>query len=313
MLYGKVLITGGSGYLGRAIMKRAQRESWPCQFTVFSRDEYKQAKCRRQYKDARYILGDVRYREQLTLAMVGHDLTIHTAALKYVPEGEHNVTECISVNVGGTQSVFAAAREADMARVVVISTDKAVAPSNVYGMTKALCERLVGETAMDLYGPEISAVRYGNVIGSTGSVIPEFERQYKETKHVSVTDPDMTRFWMPVDDAIDLIVTASKSESGSILVPQPRAMLLADLVAAVVPNATMDVTGLRPGEKMHETLLTQSESVFATTFDNEAIYRIPAISRRSAAHRRWFEITSDNVDCISADEFRAEVEYSHSV
>ncbi len=311
MLHGRVLITGGSGYLGRAILRRAMREDWPCRFAVYSRDEYKQAQCRRKYKDVRYILGDVRDTERLALVADNFDFVIHTAALKYVPEGESNVSECISVNVGGTQSVIAAARAAEVERVVVISTDKAVAPSNVYGMTKALCERLVGETADSYYGPIVTAVRYGNVIGSTGSVVPEFERQARESGCVTVTNPYMTRFWMPVDDAIDLIVLASNADKGSLLIPQPRAMELGHLVSAIVPDVKWKATGLRPGEKMHEMLLTQAESAFV--LEHHDTYTLSALSCREPQLREPFEITSDAVPHISAEEFRDAVEDSHSV
>lgn len=314
MLYGKVFLTGGSGYLGRAIMRRAMREDWPCSFTVYSRDELKQAQCRRKYPAARYLLGDVRDTERLALAMTGHDLVVHTAALKYVPEGEYNVSECLSVNVGGTQSVISAARLADVNRLVVISTDKAVAPNNVYGMTKALCERLVGETASYEGGAIVTAVRYGNVIGSTGSVVPEFERQYVETGSVRVTDPDMTRFWMKADDAIDLIVSATSAKKGEILVGVPMAMELGVLVNTIVPRARWEITGLRPGEKMHETLLTEDESLFSVFDDNVIFYTLPPISKRecrSSAYAHY--VMSNGVPKISSDDFLNAVVDSHTV
>lgn len=314
MFYGKVLITGGSGFLGRAILRRAKRDDWPCQFTVYSRDELKQAQCRRKYKDVRYVLGDVRDTERLALVAAGHDLVVHTAALKYVPEGEHNVSECISVNVGGTQSVITSSRVAEVPRVVVISTDKAVAPSNVYGMTKALCERIVGETVDYESETMVTAVRYGNVIGSTGSVVPEFERQARECGVVNVTNPEMTRFWMTADEAIDLIVLASQEQRGVIAIGKPMSMELGDLVAAVAPKARTNVVGLRPGEKLHEVLLTQAEMLFVQYFIRERAYRLPAISKRIIRNELpTYDYTSYLANRMDADEFLAAVEDSHSI
>lgn len=318
-LHGRVLLTGGAGYLGRAIMRQARINGWPCQFTVYSRDELKQAQCKRKYKDAKYVMGDVRETERLALVMVGHDTVIHTAALKYVPEGEHNVSECISVNVNGTQSVLTAARLAGVKRVVVISTDKAVAPTNVYGMTKALCERLVGETVDYESGTIVTAVRYGNVIGSTGSVVPEFERQARECGVVNVTDPEMTRFWMTADDAIELILTALQREPGEIVIGNPMSMALGDLVSAVVPRAKVNIVGLRPGEKMHETLLTEAESMFAGVGvgigAGNKMYVLPAVSKREAPNPAHypFEVTSELAEQMNGSEFMIYVEDSHDI
>jgi UDP-N-acetylglucosamine 4,6-dehydratase len=315
MLSGNVLLTGGSGYIGRAIMRRATRENWPCSFTVYSRDELKQAQCKRKYKDARYLLGDVRDTERLSLAMGRHDTVIHTAALKYVPEGEHNVSECISVNVGGTQSVLSAARAAQVGRVVVISTDKAVAPTNVYGMSKALCERLVGETGTYEYaeGPTITAVRYGNVIGSTGSVVPEFKHQYEKTGVVTVTNPDMTRFWMTADDAIDLILLAARSEAGDVVIGHPPSMELGDLVQVIVPGTRYNIIGLRPGEKMHETIMTSSECLFSSYYVREGAYCLPPISRRHQRNDHGYDMTSEMAERMTPEEFAAAVEDSQTI
>jgi UDP-N-acetylglucosamine 4,6-dehydratase len=304
MLTGKVLITGGSGFLGRAIMRRAQDDSWPCEIIVYSRDELKQSIARRKY-NARYVLGDIRDDERMYLAMLGVDIVIHTAALKYVPEAEHNAQECISVNISGTQAVLAAARRAGVRRVVFVSTDKAVSPMNVYGMTKALGERIVGELGC-VGDTTVTAVRYGNVVGSTGSVIPEFIRQAAETGQIRVTHPGMTRFWLSADEAIDLIICAVSAEPGTVTIPNARALSLSDLIAYIAPKAGVICTGLRDGEKMHETLLTRDESRWVQVDTGEGygrIFVLPPLCERRRPELHTFDITSDAADGIPRDVF----------
>ena len=257
----KVLITGGSGFLGRGILRRVMRDlDW--EITVYSRDETKQDLVRRIWPEARYILGDVRDYDLLTAAAIGHDAIIHAAAMKYIPEAELNATECVNVNIGGAQAVVRAARTAGISKVVGISTDKAVQPVNVYGCSKMAMERIYSESS----GPHTSfyCVRYGNVIGSTGSVIPFFQRQAKELGHITLTDPNMTRFWMGVDEAIDLVRIPLESgtiSAGSIAIPEVTAMNMADVAAAAAPDIEQQIIGFRPGEKMHERLLHHEESV----------------------------------------------------
>jgi UDP-N-acetylglucosamine 4,6-dehydratase len=258
----KVLITGGAGFLGRGILRRVQRGNLDWEITCYSRDETKQDEARQQWPQARFILGDVRDTELLTAAAMGHDAVIHAAALKYIDKAELNAAECLSVNVGGAQAVVRAARAAGVAKVVGISTDKAVQPVNVYGCSKMAMERLFAESS----GATSSffCVRYGNVIGSTGSVIPFFQQQAEKLGKVTLTDPNMTRFWMGVDEAIDLIalVLAGKLQPGSIAIPEVQAMKMDDVVkAAVGENAPVEIIGTRPGEKMHERLLHFEESV----------------------------------------------------
>lgn len=274
MLSGKILITGGSGFLGRGILRKAKHENWPAQFTVYSRDELKQDQCKRKFPDVQYVLGSITDAERLTVAMMGHDYVIHAAALKYIPEGEFNANECVSVNVDGARTIIRAARAANIKKVVGISTDKAVNPINVYGMTKALMERLFAEAA-DKGGTVFTTCRYGNVVGSTGSVIPVFRRQIEENGQVTITNGAMTRFWISVDEAVELIVEAfsDKLIPGTTLIPEPRSMKLEDLAWTLIdPNHRFDlreisvknhirVIGLRPGEKMHEELLHPQEAL----------------------------------------------------
>ena len=262
----RVLITGGAGFLGRGILRRIQetgvnRLDWEA--TIYSRDESKQEECARRYPSARYIIGDVKDVDRLTVAMMGHDAVIHAAAMKYIPEAELNATECINVNVFGAYNVVKAARAAAIDHVVGISTDKAVQPVNIYGCTKMTMERLFADTSYFEDPTSFCCVRYGNVIGSTGSVIPLFQRQYAETGKVKITNPEMTRFWMSIDEAIDLIQLAlEKAAPGSVVIPTVQAMTILDVAkAATKDDVEVEIIGERPGEKLHEMLMHYEESV----------------------------------------------------
>lgn len=260
-LGGNVLITGGAGFLGRGIMHRARREDWDCQFTIYSRDEEKQHAAAQRYP-GRYVLGDITDYSRLRLAMVGHDTVIHAAALKYIPECEANPGECIRINVDGTRAVLEAARDARVKRVVCISTDKAPQPVNTYGMTKALVERLVHET-FGQDGPVVTATRYGNVVGSTGSVWPVWKRQAQSDGVLSVTDPNMTRYFMSIDQAVDAVVFACDEGmvGGVVVIPFPGAIKLRNLVPHVASHLSVEyrTVGRRPGEKTHEQMVSANE------------------------------------------------------
>lgn len=261
-LTGRVLVTGGTGFLGRGIMRKAKREGWNCEFTVLSRDEYKQDTCRRKYKDARYVLGNVQDIERLTLTMLGHDIVIHAAALKYIPEAELNVDECIGINVYGSMNVIQAARAAEVPTVVGISTDKACMPVNVYGTTKFLMERLFAEAAQHDTGNKFMCCRYGNVVGSTGSVIPLFERQLADQGYINVTDTTMTRYFISVDEAVQLIEHAvDEPLNGAVIIPEPKAMAIGDLAHVMANGLPISIIGRRYGEKKHEDMLSVAESL----------------------------------------------------
>lgn len=304
MLQGNVFITG-SGFLARGIMQRAECESWPCRFTVYSRNEHAQDACRHKYPRATYVLGDVRDTLRLGLAVAGHDVLIATAALKYVDIAENNISECIAINIGGIQSVIEAAwRNQSVHTVVGISTDKAVEPINTYGLSKAVGEKLFWEASRQIGDTKFVQTRYGNVVGSTGSVVPLFKRMEADYGEIRLTDPTMTRFWISIDHAIDMILAAVGSESGSIVIPSPKAMTLRDLAEAVCPGVKQHVVGLRPGEKIHEKLLTVAESIRVRriNFGKNTLYDYhPA---RTNTNLEAFELTSDSADKISVDEFR---------
>lgn len=275
-LQGNVLITGGAGYLGRAIIRRAERDAWDCRFTVYSRDETKQWELHHRYPGVRVVLGDVESFETLASLMVGHDTVIHAAALKYIPEAEFNVLEAIRVNVIGSQTVALAAAAAGVRRVCGISTDKACAPANVYGRTKALMENIFSECAARRPSIRYATVRYGNVVGSTGSVVPTFRRQLAEDGVIKLTSDLMTRFWLSADDAIDLITWALEDAgpNGATFIPACPAMSLLDLAEAVwlesggAGPAPIAFMGERPGEKLTEALYSEQEYPRIETVDN---------------------------------------------
>lgn len=251
----RCLITGGSGFLGRGIQKY-----WPNNdYVVLSRDETKQDVAKRQFPKTEWVLGDVRDLDRLTYCMRNVDLVIHAAAIKYIPEAEFNVDECVKVNVDGSRNVITAAIRSNVKRVVGISTDKAVQPVNTYGMTKALMERLFQE-ANDYSSTVFTLTRYGNVVGSTGSVITVFARQLESTGELTLTDPDMTRYWQSLQQSVDLIRYAATSLRGSIIIPKGSSMSMGKLANYLItsrglnPDDRIKVVGVRPGEKMHESL-----------------------------------------------------------
>lgn len=310
----KVLITGGTGFLGRGILRRRAKDNLSWDITVYSRDEYKQDLCKRKYPDVKYVLGDIRDREHLELAMQNHDIVIHTAAIKYIPEAETNVAECVDINVEGSRNVFAAARRANVTSVIAISTDKVSQPVNVYGATKMVMERLLGEQS-HYDGPFYAAVRYGNVVGSTGSVIPMFQHQMKTQGFITVTDPTMTRYFITVDDAIDLILSCFTMASGSVRIPAPAAMKLQDLALSIAGSEdNIKYIGKRPGERQHEMMLSRDESTRLMYVDGT--YKPPFELCRigTSPMGQPFQMTSDMpARWLTAEEMQEAVEDAANV
>lgn len=276
-----VLITGGTGFLGRALVKELLQRGTE-RICIFSRDEAKQAAMRAQIQDPdarlHFFIGDVRDRQRLTRAMHGVQTVIHAAALKRVEVGEYNPGEMVKTNVLGTMNVIEAAFDVmgihTAPRVVYISSDKACQPLNAYGASKLMGEKLVlgAHNTRGRYGPILSAVRYGNVAGSTGSVIPTWRAAIREGKGgYWITEPDATRFWMTVEQAVNLVLdVAENSEGGKLHVPDLPAYRLGDLAIAMDLPRPVRVTGLEPGEKAHERMLEygpDSEHVRRMTID----------------------------------------------
>lgn len=294
----RVFLTGGAGFLGRAVMRRPTLFSPdPVLFTVYSRDADKHIRCHVEFPDATYILGDVRDQDRLDISMAGHDLVIHMAAMKHVPEGERNVWEAMAVNVDGSRNVAQAAVRTGVEQVIGISTDKACRPVNVYGMTKLVVERLYQEA--DRWSEtKFNLVRYGNVIGSTGSVIPFFRQQATEGK-ITLTNPGMTRFWLTVGQAVHTIHQAMQAPSGTILIPRlPAATMQTVAVAcAMVEEATPLYTEIGPrfGEKVHEDLISPEEVIYAERAPNLLMLLYPNVQGVRENHIAHF-YTSNTPD-----------------
>jgi UDP-N-acetylglucosamine 4,6-dehydratase/5-epimerase len=272
-----VLVTGGTGSFGNRFVDVMLRRYHPRRLVVFSRDELKQSEMMARFKhpSLRFFVGDVRDRDRLQRAMHGIDVVVHAAALKQIPSCEYNPFEAIQTNVIGAQNVIDAAIDQGVARVMAISTDKAVNPINLYGATKLCAEKLFVQGNAYGYGRGtiFSVVRYGNVIGSRGSVIPLFAAQ-RTTGTVTVTDPGMTRFWLRLEEGVGFAIRCAElMRGGEIFVPKIPSMRILDLVESVAPGCRVEVIGIRPGEKLHEVLMTSEESRHATAFEDRfAIY-----------------------------------------
>ncbi len=257
MLQGNVLLTGGSGTLGRAMLLVAQRENWPAQFTVFARSEGRLARLRRAFPSVRTIVGDVRDSVSVSGAVAGHDIVVHMAAMKRIPECEEYPHECIATNVQGTENVLRACTVSGVYDVVVISTDKACQAATVYGASKLLLEGLMAAYARDYRrtGVCFHGVRYGNVIASNGSVVQLWMEQHEARTALTVTDIDMTRFWMSPFDAVHLIVQARGQPSGVLVVPKMKSLKIVDMAHMLYPDDYINVIGLRSNEKVYEDLV----------------------------------------------------------
>lgn len=274
MLFGSVFVTGGAGFLARGLYARARREAWPCRFTAFSRDDHKHAALLRDFPEVRAVRGDVAGDgDLLAAAMAGHSTVIHAAAAKHVDLSEFNVWDTKLTNVDGSQTVAWAAIRARVARVIGISTDKVCHPVNTYGLTKALMERMFVEANRLSEDTTFVLTRYGNVLGSTGSVVTVWKAMLAKDGFVSATDPDMTRFWLTVEQAVNLILIAADAPAGTVTIPRAPALAMSDLRDWFLPGAQFRYGGLRPGEKRYEELLTVEEAPFATAPTNNPYER----------------------------------------
>jgi UDP-N-acetylglucosamine 4,6-dehydratase len=267
-----VLLTGGTGSFGKKFTELMMKEYRPKKLIIFSRDELKQHEMRAAGFDGpmlRYFIGDVRDVDRMRRAMNGVDVVVHAAALKQVPACEYNPIEAVRTNVDGARNVIDAALDAKVKRVLALSTDKAVNPANLYGATKLVAEKLFVQANAYAGAGEtrFSCVRYGNVVGSRGSVIPLFLQQRK-TGTVTVTDPRMTRFWLTLEQGVKFVVRAiQEMHGGEVFVPKIRSMNIMDLIKVIAPDCKVETVGIRPGEKLHEALLGEDESARAIELD----------------------------------------------
>lgn len=260
-----VLITGGTGSFGKKFIDIMLRDVKPAKLIVFSRDELKQHEMRADgfdHPSLRYFIGDVRDRLRLRRAMHGVDVVVHAAALKQVPACEYNPMEAINTNIIGGQNVIEAALDEHVDRVMALSTDKAVNPVNLYGATKLAAEKLFVQS--NAYaggmGTRFSCVRYGNVVGSRGSVVPVFIKQ-RESGRITITDERMTRFWLSLEQGVRFTIRCiEQMQGGEVFVPKIPSMKLVDLATAIAPDCQIEHIGIRPGEKLHEVLISEDEA-----------------------------------------------------
>jgi UDP-N-acetylglucosamine 4,6-dehydratase/5-epimerase len=263
-----VLVTGGTGSFGQAFIRKLLVDHNPRRIVIFSRDESKQADMEQElpastYPALRYFIGDVRDVDRLEMAMHGIDTVVHAAALKHVPAAEYNPFECIRTNVHGAENVARAAMRAGVKKVIALSTDKAANPVNLYGASKLASDKIF-VAANNLAGgnTQFAIVRYGNVVGSRGSVVPFFRKLIANgTDHLPITDPRMTRFWITLDQGVEFVLSClPMMQGGEIFVPRIPSMKMVDLARAMAPNLPHRVVGTRPGEKIHEVLITEDDS-----------------------------------------------------
>lgn len=319
-----ILVTGGTGSFGNKFTEKILTEYKPRKVIIYSRDEYKhymmQKRLAKHDGRLRFFLGDVRDKARLYRAFEGVDYVVHAAALKQVPALEYNPTEAVDTNIIGTNNIVEAAIEKQVGKVVALSTDKAVNPINLYGATKLAAEKIF--IAANAYGGgrvRFSVVRYGNVIGSRGSVIPLFMRFKKEgVKEFTVTDELMTRFWITLDQSVDLVLKALEhSVGGEVFIPIIPSMKITDIAKAIEPECVLKFVGIRPGEKLHETLISRDEARNTKKFDGLHVV-LPQFFEKSELREKYkdypyvpegFEFCSDTNDqWFNREEFKKVLE-----
>jgi len=268
-----ILVTGGTGSFGKKFIKILLEEKQPKKVIVFSRDELKQHEMQvggYNQENLRYFIGDIRDRERLERALHGVDIVVHAAALKQVPACEYNPMEAIKTNIMGTANVVEAALDAGVKKVLMVSTDKAVSPANLYGATKLAAEKLTIQSNAYAGGSatRFSCVRYGNVVGSRGSIVPLFLKQ-RAGGRITVTDDRMTRFWLSLDQGVRFVITCiEQMEGGEVFIPKIPSTKVVDLAKAIAPNAQIEIIGIRPGEKLHEMLISEDEARHTIELDS---------------------------------------------
>jgi UDP-N-acetylglucosamine 4,6-dehydratase/5-epimerase len=311
-----IFISGGTGSFGKACVTRLLGEFDPKAVRLFSRDELKQSELQARYRSEarlRFLIGDVRDRERLLAATRGVDIIIHAAALKQVPACEYNPFEAVQTNVIGSENIVAAAIVNAVPHTLLVSTDKAVNPTNLYGATKLCAEKIV--TQGNAYAADsvarFSTVRYGNVVGSRGSIVPVFRAQ-APSGELTITDPRMTRFWISLPQAVEFVLSClAIMQGGEVFVPKIPTASVVDIAEALAPDARHSYTGIRPGEKLHEVLVTEDESRHAFEFEDRFMIYPEFPSWRSEPYTGGTELpdgfrfaSNTNPSRLSVDELR---------
>lgn len=274
-----ILITGGTGSFGKQYVKTILERYKPKKIIIYSRDELKQFDMQQDFHDEcmRYFIGDVRDRDRLTQAMNGVDFVIHAAALKQVPAAEYNPMECIKTNIHGAENIIQAALVNNVEKVIALSTDKAASPINLYGATKLVSDKLfiAANNIAGGHKTRFSAVRYGNVVGSRGSVVPFFQKLIDAgSDHLPITDELMTRFWISLQAGVDLVLkNFERMYGGEIFVPKIPSVRVVDLATAMAPNLAHKIIGIRPGEKLHEIMCPADDSHLTLEFEDHYVIK----------------------------------------
>jgi UDP-N-acetylglucosamine 4,6-dehydratase len=311
-----ILITGGTGSFGKAFLSRVLSDESPARVAIYSRDELKQYEMKQTYGDdprVRFFVGDIRDRDRLQMALHGVDYVVHAAALKQVDTAEYNPMEYVKTNILGSENVMLASIEAGVKKVIALSTDKASSPVNLYGATKLTADKLFisGNHYSYARGTKFAVVRYGNVMGSRGSVIPYFRRLAEEGKPLPITDLSMTRFWITLPQAVEFVMSSfEEMDGGELYVPRIPSMKVTDLAEAIAPGVPMVEIGIRPGEKLHEEMISTEDARRTIRQDDRYVvgptlaewtYREPQGTRVSET----FRYTSDSNDqWLSVNELR---------
>lgn len=317
-----ILITGGTGSFGKHFTRTVLRRYKPKKIIIYSRDELKQHEMQYEFNQdcMRYFIGDVRDGERLKMAMRGVDFVVHAAALKQVPAAEYNPMECIKTNIHGAENVINSAIYNEVEKVIALSTDKAANPINLYGATKLASDKLfiAANNMVGRLNPRFSVVRYGNVANSRGSVIPYFKKLMADGEgQLPVTDEQMTRFWISLDEGIEFVIkTFERMQGGAIFVPKIPSMRVVDLVEALTSaRNAYRVVGIRPGEKLHETMCPKDDSHLTIDFDDHYIiaptisfshavdYQLNNIGEKGIKVKQGFEYNSGtNIDFLSSEK-----------
>ncbi|CAB4820782.1 unannotated protein [freshwater metagenome] len=312
-----ILITGGTGSFGKAFLEEVLKTRSPRRVVVFSRDELKQYEMRERWGDdprVRFFLGDIRDRDRLKMALHGVDYVVHAAALKQVDTAEYNPMEYVKTNILGSENVIQASIEAGVKKVLALSTDKASSPVNLYGATKLTADKLFisSNHYSAAYNTAFSVVRYGNVMGSRGSVIPLFRRLAEQGQPLPITDLRMTRFWITLPQAVEFVISSfTQMTGGELYVPRIPSMRVTDLARAVAPDAELIEVGIRPGEKLHEEMISSEDSRRTLQLADRYVV-MPTLSqwgyREPAGDpvEDGFSYTSDNNDLwLDVDQLRS--------
>lgn len=309
-----VLVTGGTGSFGRKFAEAVINRSKPKKLIIFSRDEMKQYEMRKEFpqRNIRYFIGDVRDPDRLHRAFNGVDVIIHAAALKIVPAAEYNPFEAVKTNIIGAENVINVAIDNNVKKVIAISTDKAANPVNLYGATKLCAEKMF--IAANNYSPggtRFSVVRYGNVFGSRGSVVPFF-KECRKKGSVPITDNRMTRFWITLEQGVNFVLSSIEDmEGGEIFIPKMPSIRITDLAKAICPKCKQETIGIRAGEKLHETLVPQDDGIYTYEFEDRFVtypFVVECKGKKDGGRALGFEFDGYRSDCnqewLSVGELR---------